>query len=694
MRTENRCATLHFAVLTFAAQSILVALFFRPVLIGHSTLIRDWDSADQTFCWLNKVFAAIQQGQLVLWDFGSYSGISFIGELQTGPLYPPALLFGLFARIGDPTHVDFYHLFHFFVAALGMQALARGLRLPWLAGLGGAIVYGYGSVFTLRVGGQGNIFVGLTWIPWAAAAAQWAMTARTLRQTVSLASAAGLTISLAFLGGHIASAIYLAIAVCAFGFAPVAIALLRRNRAMAVEFIWRALIVIMTAWLVAILISLPQIIASEEYLRLSYKWYGSGYTSYPHVVPYEEYLKWSLQGRDLLTIFTAGEAAPEGGTLFVTWIGAACAALALVAGVRRRGSEIEPVIVAGGAMLVLALAMGFASVPPFGWLFYHLPVVNLLRIPSRATCLYAFAAAVLAMGGLAIICNAVHRRMADLEPRLAFIVSRVVIGALALLLVLEARSFNRATTRPLNMPESELTKIIDGDVTRALVGLSRSEPPVYRYFGPRELVPPNLPDIYPIFSTTGFRSSMTIAYKDYVDFNPASPRMDALGVRWWVTNLEVPDLPLIKTVGNARIYERPTALPVFSLAEPSGRLAAAPIEHVEWGVNSVTVRFSQPISGRLIFAQTLYPGWTVVADGSPYAVREDRELLSVILPDLTRTVTFTYAPVWFAPSLVIALLTLAWIGIFAVSAWRIKEGSDDLLPGIPSGSWTKPIGPT
>jgi hypothetical protein len=659
---------------TMLVHLVLIALFFWPVLMGQYTFIQDWDSADQSFCWLTKVFAAIQRGQLVLWDFGIMSGVSFIGELQTSPLYPPALLLGLFARIGDPTYVDYFFVLHFLVAALGMQALACSFRLPWLAGLGGAIIYAYASVFTERVGGQGNLFVGLAWIPWAATAAKIAITARPYRNIIFFASMAGVAIALALLGGHNSSAVYAALSVGAIASAAAIIALLRSEKREFGSCALRSVILLVAAGVSAVLLALPQLIATDEYLQLSYKWYGPGYTTYPHIVPYGEYVRWGLRVRDLLTIVTGGPAVPEGGTLFVTWIGAACATLALIVGFRRRGSGLGVLLASGGLLLALSLVMAYPTIPPFGRIFYNIPVINSLRIPSRATCLFAFAAAMLATGGLTIIFNIAGRITTHVKRPIPFKLSSALLGTLVLLLLIEARYVNWRFMMPLKAPNSEIKLILDGDVMRALVRLSRAQPMVYRYYGPRELVPPNLADVFPLLTTEGYRSSRTIAYHSYFDFNPLSERTNALGVRWWIADKDIPGLHLIQTLGDVRIYERPNALPIFSLTRFDGRRIAAPIERVEWGVNDVTVHFYEPVAGRLTFAQTQYPGWTATADGLPLAVRSDQELLSVVLPNVTHQVTFRYAPSWLLPSLIVSLAAFTCIMVIGISSLWTRGG--------------------
>lgn len=70
---------------------LLIAVFsifvLKDAITGKASLIKPRDSFDQSFSWLSKVFNAAEDGRLVLWDFNVQSGVSFIGELQTGALW-------------------------------------------------------------------------------------------------------------------------------------------------------------------------------------------------------------------------------------------------------------------------------------------------------------------------------------------------------------------------------------------------------------------------------------------------------------------------------------------------------------------------------------------------------------------------------------------------------------------------------
>src|SRR5256885_2188690 len=72
---------------------LLAAGMFRGVIVDRVLTFQvGGDSSLQIYAWLMKVWQAAPPGRLVLWGFGIYAGTSFVGGLEPGPLYPPAIL--------------------------------------------------------------------------------------------------------------------------------------------------------------------------------------------------------------------------------------------------------------------------------------------------------------------------------------------------------------------------------------------------------------------------------------------------------------------------------------------------------------------------------------------------------------------------------------------------------------------------
>src|SRR5262245_43703604 len=81
-------------VVTLVAYQLLAAAIFSRVLIDRTDTFLGWgDASTQSYAWFMKVWRAFQHGEFALWDFGIFSGTSFIGEMQPAPFYPLSIAF-------------------------------------------------------------------------------------------------------------------------------------------------------------------------------------------------------------------------------------------------------------------------------------------------------------------------------------------------------------------------------------------------------------------------------------------------------------------------------------------------------------------------------------------------------------------------------------------------------------------------
>ncbi|MBO0728070.1 MAG: YfhO family protein, partial [Acidimicrobiaceae bacterium] len=82
----------------------------------------------------------------------------------------------------------------------------------------------------------------------------------------------------------------------------------------------------------------------------------------------------------------------------------------------------------------------------------------------------------------------------------------------------------------------------------------------------------------------------------------------------------------------------------------------------------VVVRLPSGASGRLILADTYYPGWTATVDGRKATIqRYDGYLRAVSIPPDAREVTFNYQPGWLGPGLTLSLAATAATAALAAS---------------------------
>ncbi len=162
---------------------------------------------------------------------------------------------------------------------------------------------------------------------------------------------------------------------------------------------------------------------------------------------------------------------------------------------------------------------------------------------------------------------------------------------------------------------------------------------------------------------------------DPVYFHPvrnwSSPWMDRLGVRWVVAGPAEEPPPglgwrLAYSGADARIYERPGALPLARLAQ-GGRVR---VEQRTPGAWSLSWEASGP--GRLVVAETWDRGWKATLNGRPVTVEPHRGvLLSVPVGPGPGRLDLRYHPDGFVPGMVLTLLGLAVTA--AGGAWRRRE---------------------
>jgi hypothetical protein len=189
------------AVISFHVLVTCIILF--DVFAGTRTFVFNHDATVQTFPWLTKIFDAVRHGEIALWSFGTAGGESFIGELQTGALYPLSLLAGLVLMPGDPYGIDLFIAMHFLIGALALHALARGLGLDHVSSAIGGIAFAFASAVGLRATGQPNLFAGLVYIPIVVLGAIKATDSATTLGAVAWTSGGGVALALSLLAGHL-----------------------------------------------------------------------------------------------------------------------------------------------------------------------------------------------------------------------------------------------------------------------------------------------------------------------------------------------------------------------------------------------------------------------------------------------------------------------------------------------------------
>ncbi len=628
----------------FAAYLGLAWLLFAPVTIWHDhTFLAHSDGTNQTYAWTTALFRALDAGKIPLWDFTAFSGTSLIGELQPAVLYPLNFLLHLLAAPGDQQAVDDIVVLHIALSAWLMHGYLRVLGCRTAAAAAGALTFAFMGSLVRQAVTQPNIHAGLAWLPLVFTLATLAWRAAATLDRLFWTVLAGMALGTMVLAGHMQPYLQaaLALAVCAV---LTQLGGPERRRA------WlRALTVLAVIAAASALFAAVPLWFGREYLRLAYRFYGDGVTTYPHVVPWPEYAwHWVIRPDQLyLLLFPDYWSFDEPNRIHV---GRVALALAVIgAWVPRREARFAAVLAVGAVLL----AMGGWT--PLGWITYHLPLLSSMREPSRYLYLFSFGAAVLAAFGF--------DRVVDWTRHAAWPERAIAPLALALLVgeVVHYDGYVSIARGPLDPGTYYNTAI-----ARRLSELDRQDGGLYRiWVEPPDLVPPNLGDVRPARMARGYRATIYRPYADYLSDHPdlAGPGFDRLGVRYTVTPQPVPGLIERARIDGLVLSERPHALPVFWMAAPDGSARPVKIEQVRWGVDQVAVDLDSPPAGTLVFAQPDYPGWRVRVDGALRPLAKVDIFQAVRLAGGEHTVKFEYRPralpILYAVMLSVPLLAVA-----------------------------------
>ena len=176
--------------------ALLTLAFFAPILFTN-TWYAPIGSDFVNFNYPNDLFAArsLQQGEVPLWNPYLAAGQPYAADPNIGFFYPLRLL--LLLTSFSYQAMLYLAIFHYFLAGLFTYALARDLG----ASRWSSLIVGISFMFSGFLLGQMdhiNIVISSTWMPLTFLLCRRAL----LQQKWTYALGAGLTLSLAILGGH------------------------------------------------------------------------------------------------------------------------------------------------------------------------------------------------------------------------------------------------------------------------------------------------------------------------------------------------------------------------------------------------------------------------------------------------------------------------------------------------------------
>ncbi len=624
-----------------AALAVMMAAIYSGVLFSRGLTFIGWsDNTVQYHPWMAYLVACWKHGKPPLWDFSTYSGQSFVGELQTGVFYPVNILFAWLARTANPYALDLLLLGHMLFAAAGVGALLRRMGLGVCAALLGGAVFAFGGPVSARAGGQANLFAGLCHLPWALFFIHRAVSAGGFRKGAFDAALAGVFLGFSLLAGHPQPFIHGTVLLVVWA------AITRREERLQTVFL-----LVGAAGAFASLVSFIQIAASVEYFRQADRWISlPNPVSALETVPYEAYTLNVLKPAELTFLFKPTFLSDTG----ITALPLTALALAVAGAVFSRG-RIKRL---GLGLFVFGVLVALGDATFMGRLIYHTPWLNKVREPVRALLFYQLGVALLAALGLDFLLRKTKRPA---------VWAAVILAAFTA----ETRFVARDALAKTDDPRSAQLYNRPTPAVKLLEKLSAERGGLYRVMvRPEKLLTPNMGELFPVKTILGHRSSMNAAYYDFLakDWSLEGTVLDDLGAAFLATHAPNAGFRELGRFGAVILYERPNAKPI--LRAEAGKNWIAPAS-VQWGVNQLDAAFdSVPDGSRMILAQTCYPGWKARVNGHRAQPGKKALFLNVKLPPGKANVTLRYSPWWLYPGF--AAWALAAAGLAAL--WALSHG--------------------
>lgn len=184
---------------------VIVLFYCQLVFTSQFSFLTSYEGTSQAYSWDNLLYTTVRQGGFPLWDPYTHSGRDFIGEMQTGALYPlKALLLlaptdsrGMLALSAE----HYFFVLTHFLAAVFMFLLARRLGLDRFPALVAGMCFSIGG-FLSRIDWP-DMLNSAIWLPLIVLFLDRALGEKEQWRAVLFACLAGLGTGMAILGGRI-----------------------------------------------------------------------------------------------------------------------------------------------------------------------------------------------------------------------------------------------------------------------------------------------------------------------------------------------------------------------------------------------------------------------------------------------------------------------------------------------------------
>lgn len=642
----------------------LVLYLYAEIFSGEKSLINNSDSYDQSFMWMSKVFEAARNYELVLWDFTTQSGVSFVGELQPAPFYLPSLLLAYLP-------MDFYNYFHFFIfthtliSVIGFFILLKKYGLYTSAATIGSLLFAFSLGIIDRSVGQVNIYASLAWMPFIVCGLDYIFTGKSRVNLTFGVVVMSVSASMSFYAGHTHPLVIGATV-------GVLLSVARNCLATAIdcelniECKWtHRMLALFISLILFVVLSLPQLIPTVEYMYLTYKWYGPGFTKFPHTVPVTELTNIAINFSDLKSLFWPSGLSVPGASMY---LGAGCwLTIGLSILTNALSPKSQKTIQALRFQAVVALASVLLVIFAFGLVYYNFPILSNVRIPGRWGFGVVFLLCILYAISLDSIVRTLRASTERLSERFSShgVSSRLygylISGAVVCVSLWYVALISQDNMERVKKNSYENNSALNAEKTphfiklKELMGNDNKNGNGWRFFASRELIPPNIGNKYEfMFSSNGFRSSRTISYHKYFDFQPLGEHLKSLSVKYWVdkggNKLLGGLVPLFEFDDDIKIYELPDVFPILRNSDYSAANIQTDIMRyakIKFRSNYVEFNFDKEVGGNFIFSSIWYPGFHVETPHEKVDVIDKGDLMSFSLTKPTNSIVIKYQPSYF-----------------------------------------------
>ena len=404
--------------------------FLTPILQGHVLCPDDGILQNVPF----RVAAAqiMKSGYLPLWDPYIFSGMPLLGAAQAGILYPLNWFYLIFSPAAA---TNLMVVSSYIVAGLGAYLYARRIQTSVAGALLTALVWQFSGALVGQIA-HINIVQNSAVLPWLL----WSLESYAQSANLKRAALFAVLLALQFFAGHPQTFAYSMILIVAY-----AVVLALSHKSLRKRYLSTAIFIAGGLLLAAV-----QILPTFELLRNSVR----------ATATYDFFISFSMPRRFVLAwlapyVMGGGDgrlfAAPYVGPPFyqemIGYAGLLAIMLAAIAIILKFDTRTK--FWTATAVIGFFLALGGYAPLGFYKIIYHVPVLNLFRVPARHLMEVDFAIAVLAGRGLTALVAAREQRRGKFI--VAGVALFVLIATVLAVKVLRPAEFHLARTAPTDL---------------------------------------------------------------------------------------------------------------------------------------------------------------------------------------------------------------------------------------------------